>query len=213
MSTRITFTHPGGGAAQPSDLPVLPRRWGWHAQTHQLCVVMPVVDYTQANCVGREDLYLAESVTPEQASEAESLCDACPIKKQCHAWALAHEQYGYWAGTTPAMRAEQRKQIGLRVVEPATAHVFGLNDDPLDAFPEQCDNGHYLKAQYDAVVSKSQANTRYRTTYEVRCSQCYWERTESPEAKERQTIKARAGAAALKKKGTRNTGKRNKWGG
>ena len=209
----MTFTHPGGGAAQPSDLPVLPRRWGWHGQTHQLCVVMPVVDYTQANCTGREDLYLAESVTREQVSEAEGLCNACPIKKQCHAWALAHEQYGYRAGTTPAQRAEQRKVIGLRVIEPATAHVFGLNDDPMDAFPEQCDKGHHLKAQYDAVVSKSQVNTRYRTDYEVSCTQCYWERTESPEARERQTIKARAGAAALKKKGTRNTPRKNKWGG
>ena len=209
----MTFTHPGGGAAQPSDLPVLPRRWGWHGQTHQLCVVMPVVDYTQANCTGREDLYLAESVTREQVSEAEGLCNACPIKKQCHAWALAHEQYGYWAGTTPQERAEQRKVIGLRVIEPATAHVFGLNDDPMDAFPEQCDSGHYLKAQYDAVVSKSEANTRYRTGYEVRCTQCYWERNESPEAREQLRAMGQAGVAARKKKGTLSMPRKNKWGG
>lgn len=210
----MTFTHPGGGAAQPSDLPILPRRWGWHAKTGQLCVVMPAIDYTNANCVGREDLYISDRISPEQQQQAHVLCSTCPVLKQCLGWALAHEEFGYWAGTTAEQRTEQRKALGLRIIEPVNAHTYGLNDDTINPIiPERCNKGHYLKPRFDAAISKSPVNTPHRTDFTVRCTQCHWENNESPEAREQMRIKGYAAVAALKKRGTRNTGKRNKWGG
>jgi len=212
-SRRVTFTHPGDGAAQPSDLPVMPRRWAWHIATKQLMVIMPQVDYSQAQCVGRDDLFVGDQLHVRRLEKARELCDQCPVKKSCHAWGLAHEEFGVWAGTTPEQRRAERRALGLRLVEPSHAHVYGLNDDPMRRnIPEQCKNGHFLKPRYDSAITKGSSFTPYRLDYRVDCTQCYYERSESPEARVAMSEKGKRGAQAIHERGTRNTTRINKWG-
>ena len=213
MTTRMVFTYPGGGALQPTDLAVMPRRWGWYAKTKQLCVVMPSLNYEQANCVGRDDLFIKDNATQAQIAEAKKLCESCPILKQCAAWGLAHEEYGIWGKMTARERADQRRAIGLRIIEPSSASVYGLGDKETEAtFPERCHRGHYLKYQYDARVSASTRNTPYRTEYTVSCTQCYYEQYQSPEAKQSLRERGHMAVKALAERGTRNTTRRNKFG-
>lgn len=55
-----------------------------------------------------------------QISQARSVCARCPaaIFDECFAWALAHEDEGVWAGTTPEERRAIRDDRGitLRVI-------------------------------------------------------------------------------------------------
>jgi WhiB family redox-sensing transcriptional regulator len=213
MTSRMVFTYPGGGALQPTDLAVMPRRWGWHDKTKQLCVVMPALNYEKANCVGRDDLFIQDNLLQAQITEAKKLCDACPILKQCAVWGLAHEEFGIWGGTTARERADRRRAIGLRLIEPAAASTYGLSDEETrSAFPDRCQRGHYLKHYYDAKVSNSPRNTPYRTEYSVSCTQCYYEQYESPEARASLSERGQMAVKTLAERGTRNTGKRNKWG-
>jgi len=48
----------------------------------------------------------------------ESMCIDCPVMMACLEWGLAHERYGVWGGTTPAMRHRIRKNIGWVVSDP-----------------------------------------------------------------------------------------------
>ena len=41
---------------------------------------------------------------------AAKVCSSCPIRQQCLNWAIENEQYGFWAGTTPAMRSRMRSK-------------------------------------------------------------------------------------------------------
>lgn len=55
---------------------------------------------------------------PEQGSkpwEAKRICSACPVAKQCLAYALDNEEYGVWAGTTERERRPLRR--GQREVD------------------------------------------------------------------------------------------------
>lgn len=44
-------------------------------------------------------------------------CNQCPpdVFIQCHTWALAHENEGIWAKTTPPQRRRLRKALGMTV--------------------------------------------------------------------------------------------------
>lgn len=39
----------------------------------------------------------------------ERLCGGCPVKEACLEWALVHERYGIWGGTSPHRRGSIRK--------------------------------------------------------------------------------------------------------
>ena len=62
-------------------------------------------------------------VVPQEAKDA---CNRCPVRDSCLEHALKFESFGYWAGTTPAMRRRIRKQRGI-VVQP----MQGVNFDEL----------------------------------------------------------------------------------
>lgn len=202
------------GATGPEDLDVMPRRWAWHKHTGELIAVMPSIEYEKAHCVNREDLFLAEGTQQAKArvtQEAKAICADCPIRKQCAAWALAHEDFGVWGGMTATERRVERKRIGLRLMDPIEAGTYGLGDDPYEKAPEQCKNGHYLKFEYDMVKDHARS-TRYRDVYRVACSTCYHERFESEEGREKQRQKGHRAQAALVRNGTRNTPRANKFG-
>ena len=45
----------------------------------------------------------------DQAKQAVAICNVCPVKDECLAYGLKHEDYGIWGGTTPSQRREMRK--------------------------------------------------------------------------------------------------------
>jgi len=48
------------------------------------------------------------------------LCEGCPVKSQCLEWALQSEMYGYFAGTTALVRKAMRKELDIKVHDPAS---------------------------------------------------------------------------------------------
>lgn len=49
----------------------------------------------------------------EHRALLQDTCRRCPILLQCRDWALRHEEYGFWAGTTPRERVALRKELGI----------------------------------------------------------------------------------------------------
>jgi WhiB family transcriptional regulator, redox-sensing transcriptional regulator len=45
----------------------------------------------------------------EERYITQRLCGNCPVKEACLEWALVHERYGIWGGTTPWRRGHIRK--------------------------------------------------------------------------------------------------------
>lgn len=46
--------------------------------------------------------------------EAKLVCESCSIREECLTWALHHEVYGIWGGTTPPQREKMRKKLGIK---------------------------------------------------------------------------------------------------
>lgn len=49
-----------------------------------------------------------------------ALCNACEVNTTCLDWALRHEPWGYWAGTTEEQRDEFRRRKNI-TLEPINA--------------------------------------------------------------------------------------------
>jgi len=73
-------------------------------------------------CVGKTHLFFhqAHKTRAILAKEQEAIfiCQPCPIREQCLEWALYHEQYGIWGGTTEWQRKVMRRQQNIRVRTP-----------------------------------------------------------------------------------------------
>jgi WhiB family redox-sensing transcriptional regulator len=66
--------------------------------------------------------YIGRGESPP--AEAAAMCDACPAWKACRDWALRHEKFGIWAGTSERQRRILRRQSGIRLVELEVADVL-----------------------------------------------------------------------------------------
>jgi hypothetical protein len=87
----------------------------------------PAFDGTQA-CVDSnvEDFYYEDwdgsksrkSKNNKDFSALKVLCDSCPFLAPCLTYALHHEEYGFWGGTTEEERKKIRKQNGIRLDNP-----------------------------------------------------------------------------------------------
>lgn len=64
------------------------------------------------------DPYFEPQLTPEQEHTLREGCDACPLVQQCFDWAVYHEAYHYWAGTTAAQRREIRRKHNILLIDP-----------------------------------------------------------------------------------------------
>lgn len=62
-----------------------------------------------------------------RVEEAKAICAGCPVRDECFDYALHHEKYGVWAGTSPRQRASIRARRGILLRTPGT---FVLN--PID---------------------------------------------------------------------------------
>lgn len=62
----------------------------------------------------------------DQNRAAKKVCNGCPFLDECRTYALAHEAYGVWGGTTGYERQGLRKVLRLTVTPPdEIGHVFG----------------------------------------------------------------------------------------
>lgn len=55
-----------------------------------------------------------------------SLCASCLFSTQCRDYALTHDVYGVWGGTTENDRVQARTENNLPAPEPITAHLDDL---------------------------------------------------------------------------------------
>lgn len=55
-----------------------------------------------------------EHLDGKTRSTLTALCNGCDIRSKCFQWALVHEEYGFWAGTTPADRRRLRRQFDIK---------------------------------------------------------------------------------------------------
>lgn len=72
-------------------------------------------DSKNAACKGiATSLFYEDKVSPQ----LKALCEYCPIAEQCRDWALRHEKFGYWGGTTEAQRIIERRERKITVELP-----------------------------------------------------------------------------------------------
>ena len=79
--------------------------------------------FDEASCKGlNTEMFFPnqEIYAPSEVLYFNTMCSPCPAKAACLEWALAHERHGIWAGTTPHMRRDMRKEIGWGIHEPAS---------------------------------------------------------------------------------------------
>lgn len=99
--------------------------------THGRTVTRYVLKYdakllSQGACQGldTEIFYPAtDTYDKEEHRMFERMCVDCPIMEACLEWALAHERYGVWGGTTPDMRQRIRRRIGWDMVDPSRKSI------------------------------------------------------------------------------------------
>ena len=65
------------------------------------------------------------------------MCRTCPIVNECLTWALHREKYGFWAGTTQAMRTQLRKELNIAVCDPEYINDYLLLQADIDRQNEQ----------------------------------------------------------------------------
>lgn len=73
-------------------------------------------------CTGKTDLFFLPAHKSREiiAKEKEAIfiCEPCPIRENCLEWALHHEQYGIWGGTTEHQRRVLRKKRNILLRTP-----------------------------------------------------------------------------------------------
>lgn len=90
---------------------------------------MKYPDFTNASCSGIDVnmFFMAEGsngLTPE-ARPIRRMCAACPCQSECLEWALRHEPFGFWAGTTERERRRIRQRTGVPFRGLSTDAVIG----------------------------------------------------------------------------------------
>jgi hypothetical protein len=121
----------------PTTYDVIPRQWKVIDLPKVGEVVAAMMPYPgrmleDRACTGddrfTDDNAFNSSVQRQQMSE---VCYSCKVQTACREYAIAHEDYGLWAATTPSDRRYVRRRRRQVLVEPHMAHVYGLNDDML----------------------------------------------------------------------------------
>ena len=68
-------------------------------------------------CVPWKDPSIWYSDSPTDQDVARSICAECPVKAECLEYALDHENYGMWAGTSERgrrrIRSQRRRQLAV----------------------------------------------------------------------------------------------------
>ncbi len=73
------------------------------------CVGTPMSWWFPADSAG----WAIVDLVPPQAAER---CEGCPVRRQCHAHALLHEEFGVWGGMSEDARRRLWKAAGITAV-------------------------------------------------------------------------------------------------
>jgi WhiB family redox-sensing transcriptional regulator len=74
--------------------------------------LMPALDEAACDGIDR-DVFYGEGKIKEL--QAKAICAQCPIQSKCFNWALYHEEFGVWGGTTRTERAKIRRERKIQV--------------------------------------------------------------------------------------------------
>lgn len=72
-------------------------------------------DTSESRCreVDPEIFFPDDYQSPQEIHVVLSLCSHCPVFKQCHDYAIQHDLFGWWAGTTREERKAKQKALGI----------------------------------------------------------------------------------------------------
>jgi hypothetical protein len=65
----------------------------------------------------------------ENIKYMKKICFDCPTYEPCLKWALLHEVYGMWAGTTEEERVQYRKDLNIAVIDPRYIDEYMQHQD------------------------------------------------------------------------------------
>jgi hypothetical protein len=87
--------------------------------------VRTVLDLSQASCVGTDpEAFFKEGGPPTTEHRlAKRVCMGCPEREPCLEWALRHELYGIWGGTSAPERKAMRVELGIPYSAPEIGWV------------------------------------------------------------------------------------------
>jgi hypothetical protein len=90
----------------------------------------PEFDGSQ-KCAGfdTDSYYPVAFIDQGEIKVLKKICEGCPFKQPCQEYALVHESYGFWGGTTPPERERIRKVIGWGLVPVEYINDFFFNGD------------------------------------------------------------------------------------
>lgn len=72
----------------------------------------------QAACEGYPTDWWFEDPTSEEGKRAIEICEGCPVKDECHEWAMEHEDWGIWGGIGQKERKRLRSIKRVRLNRP-----------------------------------------------------------------------------------------------
>ncbi|MHB1762639.1 MAG: WhiB family transcriptional regulator [Acidimicrobiales bacterium] len=84
---------------------------------------------------------------------AKAVCAECPVRSECLAWALRHEKFGIWGGTSEKERRALRRQLGIRVDNLA-------RDERHDACGTDGGYQHHIRAGVSTCMACRAAHAR-----------------------------------------------------
>lgn len=88
----------------------------------QIFPEMPVFEQPLCAEIDQE-LYFSEVHNSAANNLAKRLCERCVDKDTCLEWALKHEEFGIWGGTTTNERRKMRRQRGITLQAPETVYL------------------------------------------------------------------------------------------
>lgn len=91
----------------------------------------PPVDGTQPCAAENPELFFPRTSRDAQFAypRAKAVCETCPFRRPCLAYALAHNVTGIWAGTSHEERHALRKAHGIKAQPVELGHRAVLRDD------------------------------------------------------------------------------------
>ena len=126
-----------------------------------------MIDWTLAACatagVDPDAFFPPNGKVPPSIA---AICVGCEIRNECLEWALRHEAFGYWGGTSEDDRQAIRKKAGIVLERPELR--MPLAD-------ERCRNGH----------PRTPANTAVRRDGKRYCLTCEREAAQRRKHRER----------------------------
>lgn len=122
----------------PTTWEVIPKTWrvvDVPRVGQVLAVLMPYPGQSAEDraCAGDERFLNFNLLShPVNAQRLSEVCAGCNVLTACREYAIAHEDYGVWGGTTPKQRRVIRRQRRQALVPPEIAYAYGLR--PEEAF-------------------------------------------------------------------------------